>query len=387
LTFQTTGGIRAAAEVPALDAAPFAAIGAAANVASGRISFAGLCRDQAMVRAWERLERAACLPVQSYTFASALSSTLLAEDPIDVYYITGAGGAAALLPLCREPGPLGRSRMIGPREVFEPGDALCRSPEAARHLARALARESRPLLFERIPADSWLIPALRAELRGKGLVSVRPAVPTPTIALDPGWKDPDSRFNSGRRSDFRRAARRAADLGEVSFEMLSPRPEEFDALFDQAIQVEVCSWKKEAGTAIAVDRQKESFFRHFFRSACEQGTFRLAFMRIDGRVVAMQMALECLDRYWLFKIGFDERFARCSPGTLLMLHTLSWAAKRGLHHYELLGHVEPWIAQFWTRDRHDCVHLRTYPFNMKGAAVLAADAAVWLRNAAARWAS
>ena len=29
-------------------------------------------------------------------------------------------------------------------------------------------------------------------------------------------------------------------------------------------------------------------------------------MRIDGRAVAMQMALESLGRYWLFKIGFDE---------------------------------------------------------------------------------
>jgi CelD/BcsL family acetyltransferase involved in cellulose biosynthesis len=166
----------------------------------------------------------------------------------------------------------------------------------------------------------------------------------------------------------------------VTYEVLSPGPAEFDALFDEAIGVEVRSWKREAGTAIAVDRAKEGFFREFFRSACEDGTFRLAFMRIDREVVAMQMALEQLDRYWLFKIGFDESFGRCSPGTLLMLHTIGWAAGRGLEAYELLGHVEPWIAQFWTQERHDCVRLRTYPWNIRGAAAFAADALVWLRH-------
>jgi CelD/BcsL family acetyltransferase involved in cellulose biosynthesis len=338
------------------------------------------CEDEAQVRAWRRLEAAASLPMQSHAFASALADTLLAEADIDVFFITQGDDVAALLPLCREPGRFGRWTLLGAHEVCEPGDVLCRTPEAARLLAEAIVGESRALELDRIPAGSELVPAFRSALRGKGWMSVRPATPTPTISLDPRWKDPTSRFNSGRRSDFRRAARRAGELGQVSFEILSPRPGEFDALFDEAIGVEARSWKREAGTAIAVDRAKERCFRHYFRSACEQGTFRIAFMRIDGRAVAMQMGLECLDRYWLFKIGFDEEYERCSPGTLLMLHTIGWAAERGLGAYELLGNVEPWIAQFWTREEHDCVCLRVYPINARGAVAFAGDAATWLRR-------
>ena len=63
-----------------------------------------------------------------------------------------------------------------------------------------------------------------------------------------------------------------------------------------------------------------------------------------------------------------------------MLHTIGWAAERGLSAYELLGNVEPWIAQFWTRESHDCVCLRAYPFNARGAAAFAGDAATWLRK-------
>ena len=63
-----------------------------------------------------------------------------------------------------------------------------------------------------------------------------------------------------------------------------------------------------------------------------------------------------------------------------MLHTIGWAAQRGLDAYELLGHVEPWIARFWTREQNDCICLRFYPLNPRGAVAFAADAAIWLRR-------
>jgi CelD/BcsL family acetyltransferase involved in cellulose biosynthesis len=342
--------------------------------------FDRFCAQQALVGAWRRLEESASLPTQSHAFASALAGTLLADAHIDIFFVRERDEVAALLPLCREPGRFARWTMVGAHKVCEPDDALCRTPQAVGRLAEAIVGDGRALDFDRVPAGTELVPALRDALRGKGWLSVRPATPTPTIALDERWKDPPSRFNSGRRSDFRRAARRAGEFGLVSFEILSPGPEAFDALFDEAIAVEMRSWKGEAGTAIAADRAKENCFRHYFRSACEQGSFRIAFMRVEGRAIAMQMALETLGRYWLFKIGFDEEYERCSPGTLLMLHTIGWAAERELEAYELLGNLEPWIARFWTREQHDCVRVRAYPFNARGAVALAADGFAALRK-------
>ena len=350
---------------------------------SATVSFHDFCRDEALIRSWQELEAAATLPTQSLAFAAALSSTLHAKVNVGVAFARDGDAIAALLPFCWMPRPFARLR-IGAEELCEPGDALCRSQGAARLLAEEVVRGSRALDIDRIPSGSPLIPALHAAIRGKGRISVRPATPSPTIALSADWTDPAARFNSGRRSDFRRALRRANELGRVSFEILSPSSAQFDALFDEALKVEVRSWKREAGTAIVLDSAKEAFFREFFRSACDRDEFRIAFMRIDGRAVAMQMALESLGRFWLFKIGFDEEFARCSPGTLLMLETIGWAAKRGLRAYELLGNVEPWIAQLWTREQQDCVRLRTYPYNASGAVAFVADAWAWLRTRAVR---
>jgi len=331
-----------------------------------------------IIQAWQGLERAATLPTQRLAFADALMETMLTGSCVEVFLHESGGVVDALLPLCRDRRYLARWRMLGAQEVFEPNDIICTDSVAAGDLARTIARQARPLSFDRIPAGSPLVPALHEAMRGRGLVSVRPAVPYPVIELDERWCEPESLFNSGRRSDFRRAERRASQFGEVSFEVLSPESRSFDAVFDEAIRVENSGWKNEAGTAIANDRKKESFFRNFFRLANEQGDFRAAFMRIDGRAVAMQLAVEFRQRYWLFKIGYDEEFRRCSPGTLLMLHTLRHAAERKLEAYEFLGNCEPWIADFWTQQRHDCVRIRTYPFNVRGVIAMSADGAAWL---------
>ncbi|MBO9517838.1 MAG: GNAT family N-acetyltransferase [Porphyrobacter sp.] len=335
---------------------------------------------EALVRGWELLQPQATLPTQGADFIAALGRTLLADTPIKLVEAKEEDETVAVLPLCHGRGPFARWRLPGAAEVFEPGDALCRDDRSAETLAQFLARQARPVELHRVPADSSLIPALKAAIKGRGWVSVRPATACPYIALDASWIDAESRFSSRRRSDFRRAERRAAEFGSVTCEVLSPGLAEFDALFDEAVAAEARSWKAEAGTAIACDPAKEQFFRSYFQAACARGEFRAAFLRIDGQVVAMQLAVEWSGRYWLYKIGYDEAYGRCSPGTLLMLHCLGDAARRGLESFELLGDAEAWIADFWTREQHECRRVRTYPLSLSGLTALFADGAVWMRG-------
>ncbi|MGV7122420.1 GNAT family N-acetyltransferase [Sphingopyxis sp. 550A] len=325
---------------------------------------------------WERLEAGGRWPTQTRAFATALEP-LLTGQRRRLLCVLRDSAIAALLPICREPGWRARWRIAGSRELFEPGDLLCEGAADATALTAAFRTLDRPLSLDRVPADSPLLPVLRAAMKGSGWLSIRPATPCPMIRLDDSWRDPESRFNAGRRSDFRRAARRAEALGQVSYETLAPSLAEFDALFDEAIGVEARSWKREAGSAIAVDRLRETFFRRFFRAAAADGRFRLSFLRVDGEAVAMQLALVWSGRYWLFKIGHDDRFGKCSPGTLLMLHALRWASGQELESFELLGETEAWITRFWTQDHHACVRVRTYPFTVAGMIALVSDGIAW----------
>ena len=149
----------------------------------------------------------------------------------------------------------------------------------------------------------------------------------------------------------------------------------------QAYEVESRSWKGSGGTALRHDKLLGPFYRTLSQAAAQEGLLRLCFMHIDSRPVAMQLALQIDRRFWLLKIGFDAAFARCSPGQLLMLHTIGHAATQGLDSYEMLGSAAPWTVS-WTQTLRPFVRVRTYPTSWAGAQALWADA---LGAARRRW--
>ncbi len=192
--------------------------------------------------------------------------------------------------------------------------------------------------------------------------------------------EPESRLNSGRRSDLRRMRRRAEKLGELTFEMLTPSPADVPDLLRTAYAVEFRSWKGREGTALAVDPVRGAFIRNYAVAAARAGQLRLGFAVIDGRVAAMQIGAAVGGRLWLFKIGYDETFATCAPGQLLMLESIRAAMNEKLVGYELLGYREPW-TEMWTRDIRECVAVRYYPFRARTLPALFGDAVTYLRKA------
>ena len=251
--------------------------------------------------------------------------------------------------------------------MFEPSDFAFSSSEAVQRLADGLARQPLPVYLERLPVNSPTLAALRQAYKGRGKVLLSPAMPTPTLRLEARDQDVDAWFNAGRRSDFRRAERLAAGFGQVGFDMHAPKTEgELVPLLAEAFDMEAKSWKAAAGTALTADPVQGDFFARFTAAAVEENMLRLAFMRIDGKAVAMQIACEWQRRFWLFKISHDQAFARCSPGQLLMRHTLRYATESGLRSYEFMGVMADWTRS-WTHEVRDYVQVRAIPFS--GAAL------------------
>ena len=140
------------------------------------------------------------------------------------------------------------------------------------------------------------------------------------------------------------------------------------------IVLEAAGWKGRTGSALLSDPHRRQFYEKYATIASEKGILRLSFMRIGGEVAATQIAVESGGRFWLLKVGYDEKFARCSPGHLLMVQTLRYAAERGLRTFEFLGSAEPW-TQVWTTDVRPCVSVWAYPNNFRGLAAFLWDAA------------
>jgi CelD/BcsL family acetyltransferase involved in cellulose biosynthesis len=270
-----------------------------------------------------------------------------------------------------------RLTLPGAHVTGEPCDLP--GPAAAGSL-RQLAAQPLAIELPRVPADSPTPSALRRTFAGRALVRVFEAPGSPYVTLDDSWIDPLQRFNAGRRSDIRRAEQHARRLGGARFEFHDDIPEEtLPSLLDEAFEVEARSWKGEAGSALAGDPPMGRFVREVAHAAARSGTLRLAFLRVDGRAAAMQIALASAQRLWLLKIGYDPAFARCRPGHLLLLQTLSRAAGQGLRSCEFMGHAAPWTAQ-WTDTLRACVGVRVYPLSLSGLHAWAEDGADGLRR-------
>ncbi|MBX9655962.1 GNAT family N-acetyltransferase [bacterium] len=265
-----------------------------------------------------------------------------------------------------------RQCLAGAGELHEPADFVADDLESLHRLLEVLLHEGRPILLERVLCQSPSINAIKEIFQRRAVVIKRPQAPCPFIELNDTWLEPESHLNSGRRSDFRRARRKAEKLGEVSTQIIAPDVHELNDLLDEAFEIEGKSWKGDAKTALIHDAKRARFFQEYARHAAEEGILRICFLKIDGQSAAMQLAIEHKQGFWLLKVGYDDQFRSCSPGLLLMRETIRYAAEKDLKSYEFLGVAEDWKA-VWTKAEHQTVSLWIYPISWCGLSALVMD--------------
>lgn len=323
---------------------------------------------------WTRstLGAPAMTPMQTRTWILACAESFARSGELDVILIEDAVGVAAMAPLVRRSSFPAVHELLGVRELSEPSDFIFRDEAALASLLEVLSRGSTPLVLSRVPADSPSLAAISATFGGKAIVVSRPGNNCPHIAIG-GSRQADALLSSRLRSDLRRAQRKAESHGKVTYEIHSPRTaEEFLPLYAQALEVEAAGWKGRGGSAVAKNELQRSFFARYGVLASEEGILRLAFMRIDGALAAMQYAIQWNEAFWLLKIGYDEAFSRLSPGMLLIQHTLQHACDQGLRSYEFLGSAEAW-TQRWTSAEKTTMRIMVYPFRPAGMCALSRD--------------
>jgi CelD/BcsL family acetyltransferase involved in cellulose biosynthesis len=302
---------------------------------------------------WRALDEAATAPAQRFAWVRACAASF-GED-LRIVLAEEDGDLVAAAPLHYRDGVL---ELLGASDLYEPGDLAYRDEAALGALVSSVASLKMSVVVPRILASSPTVGALRRAFRARGLVLTRPAGATPVLEL--GRDELETRFSARRRGDIRRARRRAEEIGPVSAEVLEPVFDEIGPLLEEFFGVEAAGWKGARGTALAQDPSRRRFFEEYAAASAADGTLRVSRLRIAGETAAVQLAVEHAGRLWLLKIGYDERFARCSPGTLLLLETARWAAGKGLDAIELLGSRESWTL-FWTEEERECVALHAYP--------------------------
>jgi CelD/BcsL family acetyltransferase involved in cellulose biosynthesis len=323
-------------------------------------------------QSWDLIAEEANSPMHQYAWVKACTDAFTTCGELRLI-VVGTDQPRALGPLIMRGSPLNRMECLGVDELYEPTDFPHADADSLICLVDTLVELRRPLLMRRILADSPVLTALRSAFKSRGILMTRSATGYPFIQLDPSWMTPEEKLSASRRSSFRRAKRKAHSIGAIDYEVLSPQPHALPPLLAQSFQVEAAGWKGRTGSALLRDPNRRQFYEKYAAIASAKGILRLCFMRIGGEVAATQLAVESGGRFWLLKVGYNEAFARCSPGHLLMVETLRYAANRGLRTFEFLGSAEPW-TRVWTTDVRPCVSVWAYPNNFRGIAALVWDA-------------
>ena len=92
---------------------------------------------------------------------------------------------------------------------------------------------------------------------------------------------------------------------------------------------------------------------------------RLHFLRVDGRRIAFDYSLLYGNRLYVLKVGYDPRFAACSPYNSLCYMKLRDAHARGLEEYDFLGSNDAWKLD-WARQTRPHYWLFVFPGSAAG---------------------
>jgi len=321
---------------------------------------------------WSLLADAANSPMHQFAWMKACSSVFAKDGKLHLI-VVGANQPSAVGPLVMRGNRLYRLECLGVDALYEPTDFPHSDLASLQHLIQTLVELRRPLLLKRVLADSPVLEALRTAFHNRGILVTRPSAGYPWIELDPSWIDPETKLSTSWRSSLRRGRRKAEEIGPVRFEVMAPKPPELPAMLAEMFRVEAANWKGKNGSALLNDSHRRQFYEQYAVTACEKGILRISFMTIGERIVATQLAAESRAGFWLLKVGYDEMYAKCSPGNLLLVETLKYAVQRGLKSYEFLGSSAPW-TEVWTRQIRPCVAVAAYPNNCRGGAAFLCDA-------------
>jgi CelD/BcsL family acetyltransferase involved in cellulose biosynthesis len=180
---------------------------------------------------------------------------------------------------------------------------------------------------------------------------------SPFAVLPASWDAFASGLRPNFRSSLRRRRLRLEAGGQVSVEHCTGGAA-LHARLTEGFALEAGGWKGRAGSAIAQDAATLAFYRQLAEQAAHNRKLSLWFLRLDGKAIAFDYSLEHRQCLLLLKTAYDERFARFSPGQLLLEHELRDAVSRGMRECDFLGATST-AKLDWTRQSlpHDWLYL------------------------------
>lgn len=337
-----------------------------------------------LAASWDALAHARGLPLLQYDWFLAAERHLAEPGSVRVVYVLDRDGnlnAACALELRRDLSARVSYQILGMARLYEPSGLLYRDHVARNALMRAVAGLDHPVVLARLWPDEFTatFESRRLRLSRHALLLGKYAAPSQYLELAGDYAQYIEALPAQRRYDLRRAYRRAEAAGTLKCDITLPTAADIDACLDIAFAVEARSWKGRRGCAVLAQPDLREFFSTLLRTQASERRVVVALLYSGVQPIAAQICLLDRSRLWLLKIGYDEHYAKLSPGLILMNEIIKHSYTHGLAGIEFLGSAEDWV-EAWRPARRQYPLLALYPYTPKSLVRLGADMAAILRR-------
>ena len=336
---------------------------------------------------WNALAERFATPLHSFEWFDAGWNAFGEGRKLATFVVRDSGRVRAIAPLMVERTfGIPRLVVIG-RETAEPNAILYADDASLAALVDGIVRYPVPLWLNRLRDESPEMQSLQAatSARSGPFFSNPRNTATASVSIVGTWAEFEQRMTSQSRQTLRRKTRLAERSGPVRLEVISPDLSNVDDALHQVFLVEGGGWKGRNGTAILSDPQILKFYTDYGRKAAELGILRLHLLRVGDAIAAVRMAVEFANSLWELKIGYDEQFAKWSPGAVLAHETIRHAFEQGLSGLEFLGRAEYW-QKHWPVVTRPYSAIRYYPRSVTSILALGYDGCDLLaRRVGGKW--
>lgn len=329
---------------------------------------------RAVAPGWDVLAARAGSPLLSADWFLACAETLCAESDLRVVVVRSKDAICAVAPLVvvRRDG-VERLELLGVSVLYEPSGFLYDGVESLHHLVRKVVSLRMPTVLARIPDESPLQATFRELTRYRGMVLSRRTASAAYVCTEGEWESYFQTISRQRRYDYQRKRKRSERSGSVTVRIERPScRENLPVMLEEAFRVEGAGWKARSGSALLFNERVRAFIVRYSEMASDRGALLVCFLEVQGRPIATILGIQDARKFWVLKIGYDEEWARCSPGIQLTMETIRYAFEQGLEAYEFLGSEEPWQAM-WPRRHHVLTSLLLYPMSLHGLLSFSGD--------------
>ncbi len=129
-------------------------------------------------------------------------------------------------------------------------------------------------------------------------------------------------MNHLSRKEWNRQRRRLSEQGKLESRVLQPH-EDAEPWIEQFLTLEASGWKGAEGTALTVEAQTRAFFRTIALAARERNQLQMLGLWFNDEPIALKCNFLTGDGGYAFKIAFDEKYSKSSPGVQLELDNIA----------------------------------------------------------------